>query len=30
VLMALDELLESPAVASPRPFDQRCVRIFHG
>jgi len=27
--MVLDELFESPAVASPRPFDQRCVRIFH-
>jgi len=25
----LDELLECPAVASLRPLDQRCVRIFH-
>jgi hypothetical protein len=25
----LDEPLECPAVASPRPLDQRCVRIFH-
>ncbi len=29
VLVSLDELLERPAVSSPRPLDQRCVRIFH-
>ena len=29
VLVPLDELLESPAVASLRPLDERCVRIFH-
>jgi hypothetical protein len=27
--VSVDELLERPAVASPRPRDQRCVRIFH-
>jgi hypothetical protein len=28
--VALDELLERPPVASARPRDERCVRIFHG
>jgi hypothetical protein len=30
VLVAIDELLEGPAIASARPRNERCVRIFHG
>ena len=29
MLVALDELLEREAIASLRPRDERCVRIFH-